>query len=53
VSKVNKSEYISARVEPDIAASLKAIAKERGVKHGTIAREILTDYARKAKSSGN
>jgi len=51
--KIVKSEYVSTRVPPAIAASIQRAALSRGMKVSAIACEILTNYIQSAKSPDN
>ena len=45
-----QSEHLSVRVSPSVADSIQRAAQLRGVKIGTIAREVLTHYAQTIKN---
>jgi predicted DNA binding CopG/RHH family protein len=42
-----KSESLPVRLPPDVLAFLKDTAKLKGIAVGTLARMVLTSYARK------
>ena len=48
-----QSEHVSVRVSPSVANSIQEAALLRGVKIGTIAREVLTRYAQSIKNPSN
>ena len=48
-----QSEHVSVRVSPSVADSIERAAYARGVKVGTIAREVLTSYAQSIKNPSN
>jgi len=45
-----QSEHLSVRVSLSVSDSIQRAAQLRGVKIGTIAREVLTHYAQTAKN---
>ena len=51
--KTIKSEYVSVRVPPAIAASIRAEAESKGLKVSSLSCEILTNYIQSAKSPDN
>ena len=48
--KIVKSEHVSMRVTPSVAASIRAEAQLKGMKVSALSCEILTNHVQTAKS---